>query len=109
MVPRSGDQGHGRADVAHAAGGPRASHLPAASVGEYHPRPAEDFRPCRARGSRAPFAVRVKELIEDNATLGAIVGPLLSAWQALREQIAVLDRQVLARAKSDPVARRLMS
>jgi transposase len=62
-----------------------------------------------ARGSRAPFAVRVKELIEDNATLGAIVGPLLSAWQAVREQIAVLDQQVLARAKSDPVARRLMS
>jgi transposase len=34
---------------------------------------------------------------------------MLLAWQALREQIAVLDRQVLARAKADVVARRLMT
>lgn len=62
-----------------------------------------------ARGCHAPFAVRVRELIQDDATLGAIIEPLLNAWQALREQIALLDRQVLMRAKADPVAQRLMS
>lgn len=62
-----------------------------------------------ARGSYGPFAVRVRELIDGNAALGAIVEPLLTAWQALREQIALLDRQVLLRAKTDRVARRLMS
>jgi hypothetical protein len=35
----------------------------------------------------------------------AIAEPLLTAWQPLREQIAVFDKQILARAKADPVAR----
>jgi transposase len=62
-----------------------------------------------ARGSGGPFAVRVRTTIADNATLAVIVEPLLAAWQALREQVAVLDRQVNRRAKTDPVARRLMT
>ncbi len=62
-----------------------------------------------SRGSHGPFAVRVRELMDGNPTLAVIVEPLLTAWQALREQIALLDHQVLMRAKADPVARRLMS
>ncbi len=62
-----------------------------------------------AHGSHGPFAGRVRELIDGNASLGAIIEPLLTAWQVLREQIALLDRQVLLRAKTDPVAQRLMS
>ncbi len=38
-----------------------------------------------------------------------IIEPLLLAWQALRDQVAVLDQQVNLRAKSDAAARRLMT
>jgi transposase len=62
-----------------------------------------------ARGSGGVFAARVRETAEGNHALLAILDPMLLAWQALREQIAVLDRQVLARAKADVVARRLMT
>ncbi|MFZ9679791.1 MAG: IS110 family transposase [Pseudomonadales bacterium] len=62
-----------------------------------------------ARGSGGLFAARVRTAIVDNATLTVIVEPLLLAWQALREQVAVLDQRVNRRAKTDPVARRLMT
>jgi transposase len=62
-----------------------------------------------ARGSCGPFAVRVRTVTDGNPTLEAIVEPLLTAWQTLREQIAILDRQALLRAKADRTARRLMS
>jgi hypothetical protein len=38
-----------------------------------------------------------------------IVEPLLLVWQALREQIANFDRQVNLRAKTETIARRLMT
>jgi len=62
-----------------------------------------------ARGSKGPFAIRVREVIVDNAALAVIVEPLLLAWQALCEQVANLDRQVNLRARADTAARRLMS
>lgn len=62
-----------------------------------------------ARGSNGPFSIRVREVIADNPTLGVIVEPLLLAWQAIREQVAALDRQVSLRAKSDSAARHLMT
>ncbi len=62
-----------------------------------------------ARGSKGPFPVRVREQIAGNDVLAAIVEPLLVVWHALREQIAVLDSQVLARARADVAARRLMT
>jgi transposase len=55
-----------------------------------------------ARGSNGPFAGRVHEAIADNATLAVIVEPLLLAWQALREQIAGLDRQVTFAPRPTP-------
>lgn len=61
------------------------------------------------RGSGGIFAARVRAAGEGNDALMAIVEPLLAAWQSLREQIAVFDRQIVARAKADPVARRLMT
>ena len=60
-------------------------------------------------GSKAPFAVRVREAGTDNDVLMAIVGPLLEAWEALRGQIGVFDRQIVARAKADATAKRLMT
>jgi transposase len=62
-----------------------------------------------ARGSKGPFATRVREVVADNTTLVVIIEPLLLAWQALREQVAVLDQQVNLRAKTDKAARRLMT
>jgi transposase len=59
----------------------------------------------QAGGGR--FAVRVRELITDNPALVAIVEPLLTVWQTLREQVADLDRQV--RAREDAKVRRLMT
>jgi transposase len=61
------------------------------------------------RGSKGLFAIRVREAGDGNNALMAIVEPMLAAWQALRDQVAVFDRQIIARAKSDSVAHRLMT
>jgi transposase len=60
-------------------------------------------------GCKAPFGMRVREAIDGNAALSAIIGPLLAAWQALRDQAAIYDREVTMKAKSDAAARRLLS
>lgn len=62
-----------------------------------------------ARGAGDPFEGRVREAAEGNHVLMVIVEPLLAAWQALREQAGVLDRRINARARTDEVARRLMT
>ena len=41
--------------------------------------------------------------------LVAIVEPLLVVWHAIREQVEMLDRQILARARADAAVRRLMT
>src|SRR5205085_9503353 len=62
-----------------------------------------------ARGSKGLFSVRVREQIAGNPALIAIIEPLLAVWYAIREQVTMLDRQILARARNDQVARRLMT
>jgi transposase len=62
-----------------------------------------------ARGAKALFPVRVRESLAGNDVLAAIIEPLLVVWHAVREQIATLDRQVLARARGDAAARHLMT
>ena len=47
------------------------------------------------RGSGGLFAVRVRGQIAGNDVLVAIVEPLLVVWHAIREQVAMLDRQIL--------------
>ncbi len=61
------------------------------------------------RGCKGPFATRVREAMEGNAALTAIIEPLLTAWQALRDQAAVYDREITMKAKADAAARRLMT
>jgi transposase len=61
------------------------------------------------KGAGGVFARRVRDVCGDNPALSAIAEPMLAVWQSLREQIQVLDKQLLERAKADPVARRLMS
>ena len=53
--------------------------------------------------------MRVREQIAGNPALIAIIEPLLAVWHAIRDQVAMLDRQMLARARNDQVARRLMT
>ena len=61
------------------------------------------------KGAGGLFAVRVREVCDGNPALCAIAEPMLAVWQSLREQIRILDGQLLKRAKVDPAARRLMS
>ncbi len=61
------------------------------------------------KGAGNPFAIRVRELLKGRPSLVAIVDPLLAAWTAVREQIAVLDRRLISLAKGDPTCRLLMT
>jgi transposase len=62
-----------------------------------------------ARGSKGLFPVRVREQIAGNPALVAIIEPLLAVWHAIRDQMAILDRQMLARARNDQVTRQLIT
>src|SRR4051794_28494677 len=55
------------------------------------------------------FEARICELLADHPDLAAIVEPLLIARRALREQLGVLHRRLLAIVRQDEVCRRLMS
>src|ERR687897_704858 len=61
------------------------------------------------KGAGHRFALRVQELLEGRPSLSAIIDPLLAAWQAVRAQIAVLDRRLIGHAKGDPTCRLLMT
>ena len=61
------------------------------------------------RGAKGLFPIRVREQIVGNDVLAAIIEPLLTVWHTLREQIVIFDRQILARARADVAARRLMT
>jgi transposase len=58
---------------------------------------------------RARWADGVRSLIEGYSSLPMIFAPLLQARDALREQLANLDRQVRNAAREDLVCRRLMT
>jgi transposase len=57
----------------------------------------------------AKFDARIRELVAGHPDLIAITRPLLIAWRALREQFAVLHRQLLALVRDDAVCHRLMT
>jgi transposase len=58
---------------------------------------------------KVKFEVRIKELVENLPDLAELVEPLLIVRQALREQIVVLHRRLLAIVRNDEVCRRLMT
>lgn len=62
-----------------------------------------------ARGAKRLFPIRVREQLVGNDVLAANAEPLLIVWQALREQITIFDRQILARAQADAAVRHLMT
>src|SRR4026207_1550843 len=55
------------------------------------------------------FEARIQELVETIPDLAVLVGPLLVVRRALREQIVVLHRRLLAIVRDDEVCRRLMT
>ena len=57
----------------------------------------------------ARFEARIKELVEDNPDLAALVEPLLVVRRVLREQLGILHRRLLAIVREDEVCRRLMT
>ena len=106
LVPRGRGQEHGQSGCPSSADGARPVDL--AAPGDRQPDLLKTFglRVGQAGGSR--FAVRVRELVPEHPVLVAIVEPLLTVWQTLREQIAELDRQVRMRVREER-ARRLMT
>jgi transposase len=55
------------------------------------------------------FEARIKELVENFPDLTVLVEPLLVVRRALREQISILHRRLLAIVRDDDVCRRLMT
>jgi len=55
------------------------------------------------------FEARIKELVENQPDLAELVEPLLIVRRALREQIVILHRRLLAIVRDDEVCRRLMT
>ena len=58
---------------------------------------------------KVKFEARIKELIENLPDLAELVEPLLIVRRALREQIVILHRRLLAVVRDDEVCRRLMT
>src|SRR3984885_5468901 len=55
------------------------------------------------------FEARIKELVENSPDLAELIEPLLIVRRALREQIVILHRRLLAIVREDEVCRRLMT
>jgi transposase len=60
------------------------------------------------KGGGRPFAERVRALVA-GGPLQEVAEALLAAWQGIGEQIAVLGRRLVAAARQDEAARRLMT
>src|ERR1700751_1980967 len=58
---------------------------------------------------KVKFESRIKELVDNLPDLALLVEPLLIVRRALREQIIILHRRLLAIVRSDEVCRRLMT
>jgi transposase len=55
------------------------------------------------------FEGRIKELVENLPDLAILIEPLLIVRRALREQVVILHRRLLAIVRDDAVCRRLMT
>src|SRR6187401_2738611 len=55
------------------------------------------------------FEARIQELVENFPDLSVLVEPLLIVRRALREQVVILHRRLLAIVREDEVCRRLMT
>jgi transposase len=60
-------------------------------------------------GAGRVFEAKVHRALEDRPEVAGVVEPLLAAWRAVRDQIAVLDRKLIAAAKTNATCRLLMT
>ena len=60
------------------------------------------------KGGGRPFAERVRSLVA-GGPLQEVAEALLAAWQAINDQVAALSRRLVAIARQDQAARRLMT
>ena len=58
---------------------------------------------------KVKFEARIKELVENLPDLAELVEPMFIVRRALREQIVILHRRLLAIVRDDEVCRRLMT
>jgi transposase len=61
------------------------------------------------RAKKGVFSARVEVLLADRSDMAAIVYPLLSVREGVRQQLAALDRRVRRLANETPSARNLMT
>jgi transposase len=55
------------------------------------------------------FEAKVRQQVEGRPEIAAVTEPLLAAWRAVRDQVAALDRKLIAAAKGDATCRLLMT
>jgi len=55
------------------------------------------------------FETKVRAALEGRPEVADVVEPLLAAWRAVRDQVAALDRKLMAMVKADPTCRLLMT
>src|SRR6478672_2527490 len=72
-------------------------------------RSARYFTQLRLKVGKVRFEARIQELVENLPDLAELVEPLLIVRRALREQIVILHRRLLAIVRDDEVCRRLMT
>jgi len=60
-------------------------------------------------GAGHVFEAKVRAALKRRFEVADVVEPLLAAWRAIRDQIAVLDRKLIAAVKADPTCRLLMT
>ncbi|ABQ28779.1 hypothetical protein Acry_3154 (plasmid) [Acidiphilium cryptum JF-5] len=60
-------------------------------------------------GAGCVFEAKVRIALEGRPEVAGVVEPLLAAWRAVRDQIAVLDRKLMAAVKADPTCRLLIT
>lgn len=60
-------------------------------------------------GAGRVFQARVHAALEGRPEVAGVVEPLLLAWRAIRDQVAALDRKLMAAVKTDVTCRLLMS
>ncbi len=64
----------------------------------------------RARGrAGGAFEAKVREQIADRPEVAGVVEPLLAVWRTVRDQVAGLDRKLMAAAREDTTCRLLMT
>lgn len=59
--------------------------------------------------TRPKWEERIRELVTDDAFLLSLIEPMLVAWRTLREQLAVLHKQILRITRDDPTCQLLMT